>query len=265
MRVLLWSFVALFTAAPAVAQGPAPAPAAAAVTPPLPDAELARQTGKFLLPNGVELALSVTSDTTLNGQPVLRTVFTIDHGVQTQVFGRDPAAAPVTYAPTGNAAAGGPTGVTVTMDRQSGLQTVTPTYGVAAGAPGVSVGAAQDPRALGLTALPVTDPDAFMAAIFKERDFGRAMPFAVATPDGAVTVTTLPSGTQVTLAGDHFAVSDLVGHAIATAIANSGNDRTFDTATNVAIDLRNIAPYQVGAAQMRVESLALDAARGLGR
>lgn len=249
MRVLLWSFVALFTAAPAVAQGPAPAPAAAAaVTPPLPDAELARQTGKFLLPNGVELALSVTSDTTLNGQPVLRTVFTIDHGVQTQVFGRDPAAAPVTYAPTGNAAAGGPTGVTVTMDRQSGLQTVTPTYGVAAGAPGVSVGAAQDPRALGLTALPVT-----------------AGGPAVATPDGAVTVTTLPSGTQVTLAGDHFAVSDLVGHAIATAIANSGNDRTFDTATNVAIDLRNIAPYQVGAAQMRVESLALDAARGLGR
>ena len=30
----------------------------------------------------------------------------------------------------------------------------------------------------------LTDPDAFMAAIFKERDFGRAMPFAVETPDG---------------------------------------------------------------------------------
>ena len=28
------------------------------------------------------------------------------------------------------------------------------------------------------------DPDAFMAAAFKERDFGRAMPFAVETPDG---------------------------------------------------------------------------------
>ncbi len=32
----------------------------------------------------------------------------------------------------------------------------------------------------------LTDPDAFMAAAFKERDFGRAMPFAVATPDGNV-------------------------------------------------------------------------------
>ena len=30
----------------------------------------------------------------------------------------------------------------------------------------------------------LTDADAFMAAIFKECDFGRAMPFAVVTPDG---------------------------------------------------------------------------------
>ena len=32
----------------------------------------------------------------------------------------------------------------------------------------------------------LTDPDAFMAALFKERDFGRAMPFTVCTPDGRV-------------------------------------------------------------------------------
>lgn len=32
----------------------------------------------------------------------------------------------------------------------------------------------------------LTDPDAFMAALFKERDFGRAMPFTVCTPDGHV-------------------------------------------------------------------------------
>ncbi|WP_404369673.1 GNAT family N-acetyltransferase [Sphingomonas sp. MMS24-J45] len=32
----------------------------------------------------------------------------------------------------------------------------------------------------------LSDPDAFMAATFKERDFGRAMPFAVETPDGRV-------------------------------------------------------------------------------
>lgn len=32
----------------------------------------------------------------------------------------------------------------------------------------------------------ITDPYAFMVALFKERDFGRAMPFAVETPDGQV-------------------------------------------------------------------------------
>ncbi len=32
----------------------------------------------------------------------------------------------------------------------------------------------------------LTDPAAFMAALFKERDYGRAMPFTVCVPDGAV-------------------------------------------------------------------------------
>lgn len=32
----------------------------------------------------------------------------------------------------------------------------------------------------------ISDPDGFMAALFKERDHGRAMPFVVETPDGQV-------------------------------------------------------------------------------
>jgi RimJ/RimL family protein N-acetyltransferase len=32
----------------------------------------------------------------------------------------------------------------------------------------------------------LSDPDAFMAAAFKERDYGRSMPFAVVTPDGRI-------------------------------------------------------------------------------
>jgi RimJ/RimL family protein N-acetyltransferase len=32
----------------------------------------------------------------------------------------------------------------------------------------------------------LTDPAAFMAALFKERDYGRAMPFTVCVPDGKV-------------------------------------------------------------------------------
>lgn len=214
----------------------------------LTDAQLARLTGKFVLPNGVELALSVVSDTVVNGQLVLRTVLTVDRGSQVQVFGREGAATGATY----EGAAGGvqtvaPTGVTVTLDRRSGLQTVTPTYGVAT--PAVTVGAVQQqPDASGLSALPVVAGGA-----------------AVATADGTVSVAAVPSGTQVTLVGDQFSVANLVGRAVATALVNSGNDRTFDTVTNVGVDLRNIAPYQAGAAQMRIETLALDAARGMVR
>ncbi|WEK42678.1 MAG: GNAT family protein [Candidatus Sphingomonas colombiensis] len=32
----------------------------------------------------------------------------------------------------------------------------------------------------------LADPDAFMAAMFRERDYGRSMPFAVETPDGRI-------------------------------------------------------------------------------
>lgn len=51
------------------------------------------------------------------------------------------------------------------------------------------VAAAADGRATELFFTNVsglTDPAAFMAAVFRERDIGRAMPFAVQTPDGRV-------------------------------------------------------------------------------
>jgi hypothetical protein len=57
----------------------------------------------------------------------------------------------------------------------------------------------------------------------------------------------------------------LVGQSVATAVANSANDRTFDTVTNIAIDLRNVEPYVAGSAAMRVDSLVLDATRGMIR
>lgn len=237
--------LAIALASPAAAQeADGPLSEAAKLT----DAQLARLTGKFLLPNGAELALSVTSDTLLNGQIVLRTVLTVDRDSQVQVFGRNGGAAGVAYGgASGGARATTPTGVTVALDRQSGLQTVTPTYNVAT--PTVSVGGAtQTPESLGLSALPVAAGGA-----------------PVATADGTVSVAAVPSGTQVTLVGDQYSVANLVGRAVATALVNSASDRTFDTVTNIGIDLRNVAPYQAGAAQMRIDTLALDAARGMVR
>ncbi|WP_375397788.1 hypothetical protein [uncultured Sphingomonas sp.] len=245
MRSLFLAILSCALASPVAAQQvDGPLPEAARLT----DAQLARLTGKFLLPNGVELALSVTSDTVVNGQLVLRTVLTVDRGSQVQVYGRESGASGIAYTgASGGAQATAPTGVSITLDRQSGLQTVTPTY--AAATPSVSVGAAvQTPESLGLSALPVVAGGA-----------------SVVTADGTVSVAAVPSGTQVTLVGDQFSVANLVGRAVATALVNSANDRTFDTVTNVGIDLRNIAPYQAGAAQMHIETLALDAARGMVR
>ena len=50
--------------------------AAAAV----PDAELATQRGGFTLPSGVDVALTVQTQTSINGALVLRTVFRADQG-----------------------------------------------------------------------------------------------------------------------------------------------------------------------------------------
>ena len=141
-----------------------------------------------------------------------------------------------------------PTGITVSLDRQSGIQTITPTY-IVQQTGSVSIGPpAQDADAQGLTKLPVTPGGP-----------------SVATVDGTVSVQALANGSLVTLSGDRMSVSNLFGQSVATAVANSANDRTFDTVTNVAIDLRNVAPFTAGSAAMRVDGLVLDATRGMIR
>jgi hypothetical protein len=230
MRAFLLAAAALLSPAAACAQ--------AEPGPPLTELELAQVTGKFLLPNGVELALSITSDTVVNGQAVLRTVLTLDQGQQVKVFGRDGSAPGAAY-PAGTPAA--PMAVAVSLDRRSGLGTITPVI-VAPGG-GTSVNApTPDAHALGLTLLPLA-----------------AGGPAVATADGLVSLAAVRGGTQVTLAGDQYGVAHVVGDTVATALVNSGNNRTFDNVTNVAIDLKGALPYQSGAAALRVDALALEA------
>jgi len=220
--------------------------------PMLTDAELAQLTGKFFLPGGVEVALTVTSDTVLNGQTLLRTVLAVDHGSTLTVYGRNGQAAastgPAVRTSQGAASFMAPTGVAVLFDRHSGTGTITPTY-AGAQQPSVTLGAAvPDAAAQGLERLTVT-PDGP----------------AVQTPDGLVSVRSLANGSLVSLSGDQLAATHLVGQSIATALANSGNDRTFDNVTNIAVDLRNVSPYQIGAAAFRADTLALEATRGLIR
>lgn len=243
VRAMLISMVtALIAAAPAQADPVAPGRPVVKLT----DAELARITGKFILPNGVELALTVTSDTVVDGQLLLRTVLTVDKTAAVQVLGRQGGTAAIPYAATTVTAAAG--GVTVAMDRRSGIQTVTPTVSVASG-PSVSLGVpSQSAEDLGLSKLALTPGGP-----------------AVATADGVVSLETVRNGTRVAFAGDQLAVVNLVGQSVATAVLNSADNRTLDTVTNITIDARNLAPYQAGAAQLRVGDLAIEATRGMIR
>lgn len=228
-----------------------PAPAAAQVGEPLSDAELATITGKFVLPSGVTLALSVTSDTVVDGQLILRTVFRVDDTARVTVMGRMSADSGPAYpgAPTaGDAAAMKPTGVEVAFDRRSGTQTITPTY--TAVIPTVSIGGTRpaDAAAAGLAALPVSVGGP-----------------AVETPDGSVSLSALRNGTQVVLAGQQLSVANLVGSAIATAIANTADNRTIDTVTHVDIDLGDAGALTAGSAALKIDTLVSDVTRGMIR
>ncbi|MEH3158294.1 MAG: hypothetical protein PGN08_04775 [Sphingomonas taxi] len=217
---------------------------------PLADTELATLTGKFILPGGGSLALSVTSDTLLNGTPVLRTVLTVDQASTLQVYARDGSVAVPAGSPEGSthagASANAPTltsGVSVLFDRRAGAQITMPTVStIRTGASGPSEAQA------GLVPIAIVAGGA-----------------AVQTPDGLVSLTTLPNGSQVTLAGDQIGIAHLVGQSVATAVLNTGNDRTIDTVTTIGIDLRDAATLSLGAAALKVDALAADAARGMVR
>lgn len=213
---------------------------------PIPDAELATLTGKFLLPGGGALALSITSDTLVNGTAVLRTVLTVEHKANLQVFARDDGGAAGVNAVGGAASAAQTlnTGVSVLFDRRSGAQITLPTVSTVR----IATAAEAPDRQAGLV------PVVLIAG-------GEA----VRTPDGLVSLTTLPNGSQVTLSGDQIDIAHLVGHSIATAILNAGNDRTIDTVTTIGIDLRDASALTLGSAILKVDTLAADAARGMVR
>lgn len=226
-------------------------------TPRLSDAELAKVTGKFIMPNGVAVALSVTSDTVLNGQTILRTVLTVDKAAQVSVLGRtgDTAVSPIAPVIVPGSAvesstAMAPTGVSVMFDRSSGTHIVTPSYSTTSG--------------LSVSTNPAAASAAASNAGLSKLDIVPGGP-AVQTSDGLVSLSSLPNGTQVILAGDQLNISHIVGQAIATAVVNSGNDRTIDTVTNVNIDLGNAQALAIGSASLRAQDLAMDATRGMIR
>lgn len=203
----------------------------------VPDAELATQRGGFMLPNGVDVALTVQTQTSLNGAVVLRSVFRADQGAPTLTVYAPKPGATVSAETTQGAQGGAAAMPTVTYDTRSGLQ-ITP----AAGGPSVAItmsGAAGEAIAAGLE---------------------KVAPGASVSTDNGVVSQAMANGLQTAeLRAADLSITHLAGTAFGAAIANSGSDRAIDTTTGVAIDLRNMDQTILSSAMLRAEDVATGA------
>lgn len=194
---------------------------------PVADRVLAEQRGGFRLPTGVDVAITVRTDTAVNGALVLRTVFSADRGAPT-VTVYAPHAGQTVASPIPAASAQGGT-PTVTVDARGVLQVT----------PGV-----------GTLAVGTRDAGALPAGLEQ---------VAAGTVTDHGTIIEGAGARTVTLQGDDLAITHLTGTALGSAIANSGSDRVIDTQTSIAIDLGGAGPDKVGSAMLRVEDVALGA------
>ncbi len=202
--------------------------------PVVPDEDLAGMRGGFRLPSGIDIAMTVQTQTAIDGQIALRTVFRIDQGTPTLVayVPRAGESVPIDRPATDRqVAAATPT---ITYDNRTGIR-VTPgmasTVGVGA------VGAAAD-----LDDLPVGLVEA-----------GSGAGVAIDRSGGVQTA-------RIDRAD--LTIVHIAGHAFGSAIANMGSDRAIDTQTSVAIQVGNAAPDVLGSSLFRTQTVALDALAG---
>lgn len=208
--------------------------------PPVPDPILAEQRGGFRLPSGVDVALTVQTQTAVNGAVLLRTVFQLDQGAP-QLTIYSPKAGEVVATVAGGAGQGAQAvAPSISYDRMTGVQvtraTLSPmaSVSVAAGSP------ADVPAGLGQVAA------------------------GAVTDAGTIGDTTHNGVRAVSLTGSDFTITHLAGNAFGAAIANSGSDRTIDTQTTVSVTLGNTGADMLGSAMFRVQDIAIDAAASRG-
>lgn len=207
---------------------------------PVPEPELATMRGGVALPNGLNVAIAIQTDTRVDGALLLRSVYRVDNGApMLAVYA--PEAGSETRAPSTATAAGSvPTGLTVRFDRQNGTQFsalagATPIVTISRGSATAGTDASSTPIAL--------SPDGA----------------AVAVPGGSLSLGALPNGQRVNLVGDGIEVSHLVGNAIGSIISNSGNDRVIDSSTTLGLDISGATAANLGSSMLRVDTLVGDA------
>lgn len=216
-------------------QASAPTPVFEA--PALSDAVLAEHRGGIRLPNGIDLALTVQTQTVVDGAIVLRTEFKVDQGAPRIAIytPRDgsPVPAPAA-APNGSSAMG--TAPALVFDGRGGLTVV---RGASVPMGTVTTGSGTQTAPAGLQLSDGSGP--------------------VATDNGLVAAMLEGSSKSVSLQGSDYNVTHLVGGAFGSAILNSGNDRVIGTETTISIDLRNAGPDVLGSTMFRVDNLVTGA------
>lgn len=231
------TMAALLLAAQAVAL--AAPPASDFSGPRLSDPELATLRGGIRLPNGIDLALTVQTQTAINGAVVLQTVYAVDKGpAQMTVY-----AAPqgsTAPAPAAGEARAAPAAMTpvISYDARTGLSVTQGFRGMP-----LAVGTGSSAGSLKLAdGLERVDPGA-----------------KPVTASGIVSADSAGLLQTVTLTGKDFTVAHLAGAAFGSAVANSGSDRTIDTITSISLDFGSAGPDVLGSAMLRVENVALGA------
>ena len=207
--------------------------------PPLPgtpvsDPVLSEQRGGFRLPSGIDVAITVQTQTVLDGAVVLRTVFRADQGAPTlTILAPTPGQVVAAGRNNGSTTISQQSMPTVTYDRNSGIQLVP---GVTAPQVAVTSGSSQSLAAAdGLTPIAA----------------------GTTTDNGLVTATSNGALRTVTLDGPDLTITHLAGTAFGSAILNAGSDRAIDTQTAVSIDLSNAGPDVLGSSMFKIQDLAI--------
>lgn len=218
--------------------------AAAFASEPVSDAELSTMRGGFSLPGGLDVAMAVQTETSLNGNLLLRSVYKVDQGLPAlQIFaprvGETVRGTNVTAADQGDALQGR---VSINFDRQNGVsisrQATTPIANVTVG----SAAPTQEEAADGLQPLDLSSGP-------------------VETAGGRVSLSSLPAGARARIEGDGIDVSHVFGAAFGAVVANTGSDRTVDTSTTLTLDLRGATPFNLGSSLLRADALGAEAVR----
>lgn len=213
----------------------------------LSDRELAAEFGKFLAPDGTEIALSIQMDTRVDGQLVLRSILTPD------------AAAPdrlQLFAQPNESAESDPSGWSVEPDSNPMEGAVEFTFARGAGLTMVSDAADPMPQIQVAVNGATERPDSSDLQRLNVDAAGNA-----STPAGPVNVVQNSQGAIVTLAADALLVKHVLGSTVANVAANTADNRIVESATTVNLSLANAAPLLVGSSLFNIDDAVLSVAR----